>query len=138
MITELLSSLLVWTSVQMGVPPDITGLDIQPVTQAQQIQLGIGLDVAAVFMLDGEHVGKIFLTDNVNLDTNKGKSFVVHEMVHFIQYKSGYFVNNKCAASSEPLAYRIQNKFLTDRGEEPHATELFAKFVSVCWRVTDK
>lgn len=138
MINEVIASLFVWTAAQMGVTGQLPHPDIQMVTDIQRVQMAIPDDAAAVFMLDGEHTGKIMLTEHVDLTTTKGKSFVVHEMVHYFQHHAGYFKTTSCAASSEPLAYKIQNQYLVAHNEPTHSTESFVKFISVCWRVTDK
>lgn len=65
--------------------------------------------------------GKISLRDNLDLQDIMDSSFVIHEMVHFFQEKSGV-INEKTKLTCEEnvrielQAYMIQNQWLLMRG----------------------
>lgn len=133
-----LISIFMWTLVQSGTDLDLPLPELYQVNEHQQQELKISDDAAAVFMLSGEYEGKIFLTPHVNLNTVKGQAFVAHEMMHYIQYKEGFFKHTTCAASSEPQAYKIQNQYLIEHGDTQTSSEEFVRLISHCFRVTDK
>jgi hypothetical protein len=72
--------------------------------------------VAAAFE-PGEYV--IYLRDTLNLEDPADNSFLVHELVHVLQWKrDGDTVFGSCerALESEREAYRVQNAYLKQQG----------------------
>jgi hypothetical protein len=61
----------------------------------------------------------IFLKNTLDLDSTRDLSFLLHEMVHVLQYKKfGDSIFSDCdnTVRSEKLAYAVQNKFLLNNG----------------------
>ncbi|MBL8482056.1 MAG: hypothetical protein JNJ60_07670 [Rhodocyclaceae bacterium] len=63
---------------------------------------------------------RILVRDTLDLDDARGQSFVVHELVHVLQYRSqggSMFETCEAALQSERAAYRTQNRFLAAMGK---------------------
>jgi len=61
----------------------------------------------------------IFLKNTLDLDSTRDLSFLLHEMVHVLQYKAfGESIFSDCdnTVRSEKLAYAVQNRFLLNNG----------------------
>lgn len=54
----------------------------------------------------------IYLNDRVDLSTKRGKSVLLHELVHHWQNVSGKMNEYECFNGSERLAYETQRKYL--------------------------
>ncbi len=72
--------------------------------------------MAALF--DTEHY-RIYLRDSLNPDDAMDSGFIVHELVHVLQYKKygvAYFENCHNRIASERQAYFVQNNYLGEQG----------------------
>lgn len=72
--------------------------------------------VAAVF--DTESY-RIYLRDTLDLTTAMDNSFLVHELVHVLQFKrygDDYFASCRKVLNSEHQAYKVQNNYLGSEG----------------------
>ncbi len=72
--------------------------------------------MAAVFDTEGY---RIYLRDSLDLDDAKDNSFLVHELVHVLQFKKhghDYFGNCRKVIESEQQAYLVQNNYLGEEG----------------------
>lgn len=72
--------------------------------------------IAAYFDEDGQ---AIRLVDTLDLQSPQGRSFLVHELVHVLQYHArGRIAEAGCAGNlrSEQEAYRVQNAYLRQSG----------------------
>jgi hypothetical protein len=61
----------------------------------------------------------IFIRNTLDLDSTLGSSFLIHEMVHVLQYKFlGQSIYKDCQSTirTERLAYKVQNNYLVDGG----------------------
>ena len=58
----------------------------------------------------------VYLLNEINLSTIRGRAVLVHELVHYAQYREG--VNNRvrCVNELETLAYTLEEKFLAQHG----------------------
>ena len=64
---------------------------------------------------------RILYRDTLNMKLPKDQSFVLHELVHVLQYtQQGDAIFGSCQATmaSEGQAYRAQDRFLGESGEE--------------------
>ena len=76
--------------------------------------------------------GNIYLLDSLDLDTTKGRSFLLHEVVHFLQYELGIEKKFSCKNQLEPLAYKLQAKYLIENGESFNISNRHIDRVSTC------
>ena len=72
--------------------------------------------IAAIFEPDRQ---RILIDEALNLDLTDDNSFVVHELVHVLQFRQyGSLMYANCAASmsTEAQAYQVQNAYLSREG----------------------
>lgn len=74
----------------------------------------------------------IFVRKGLDLDTIYGKSAVVHELVHFVQYQQGHNHEVPCVNALELDAYDAQAVYLTQHGEAPRFDEFTVGLRSLC------
>ncbi len=90
---------------------------------------GIKSEIAALY----DHKNKrILVGDYVDFDTVHGRSALVHELVHFIQYEKGVAAEAPCVRSLERDAYRIQSRYLKQHGLVPEFDEFTVAVRSLC------
>lgn len=58
----------------------------------------------------------IYILDEVDLSTEKGKAILLHELVHYIQYQTGIDKTVNCINELEPEAYDIEEAYLINHG----------------------
>lgn len=86
-------------------------------------------DVAAIY-----HPGHntIYLRENIDLSTDYGKSALVHELIHFIQYQNGQHHSVPCIAALEREAYKIQRIYMEQHGVAPDFDKFTVAMRSLC------
>jgi len=63
---------------------------------------------------------QILIRDNLDLDNPSDNSFLLHELVHVLQYKARgeeIFVDCPATMKTETEAYRVQNRYLGMEGQ---------------------
>jgi|APSaa5957512535_1039671.scaffolds.fasta_scaffold20243_4 hypothetical protein len=58
----------------------------------------------------------IYILETIDLNTEKGKAILLHELVHYIQYQSGKDKLVNCIKELEPKAYEIEEAYLNKHG----------------------
>lgn len=76
----------------------------------------------------------IYVRNSVDLDTVYGKSALVHELVHYIQYQQSKHTQVACINALEKDAYHVQSAYLRDKGEEPRVDDFTVAVRSLCYR----
>jgi len=76
----------------------------------------------------------IYIRDDVDLNTVKGKAMLVHELVHHIQYRMGMNDQVPCQDALEKDAYLTQAKWLKEHGLEPSFSAFAVLVRSMYWR----
>lgn len=61
--------------------------------------------------------GVIYLLDNIDLRSETGKGVLLHELVHFLQYKYGHDEQVSCPNELEGLAYLLELQYLRDNDQ---------------------
>ena len=74
----------------------------------------------------------IYLHNRVNLETTAGMSYLVHELVHYIQYDTGQNKSAKCMHALEYDAYAIQNAFMVSYAQKPEIDPFTMAMRSMC------
>ena len=69
--------------------------------------------------------GRIELAPDIDLTTEYGKSYLLHELVHAAQYANGAEKKAPCVATLEAKAYGVQARYLIKMGDREDALTLF-------------
>ena len=69
----------------------------------------------------------IYILETIDLNTEKGKAILLHELVHYIQYQSGKDKLVNCIKELEPKAYEIEEAYLNK-----HGTAVDLNYAGVC------
>jgi hypothetical protein len=54
----------------------------------------------------------VYLLDSIDINTEKGRAILLHELVHFLQYQHGQEKNVQCKNELEALAYTLEARYL--------------------------
>jgi hypothetical protein len=137
-MNELLNSLLLWATTLTGYQhplelPRVIALDPAEITAI----LCDGKLCTAVAYYD-ENTKTIYYENRIDLKKEHGgRSFIVHEMVHYIQDKMGKLsdASHRCESriELEREAYRVQRYFLVEHDQDVLQIDLaIAVLDSVC------
>ncbi len=122
--TELLATLLA-AAIRYSALPAIDLSELPPIEQmgAQALAEKVCPDapqrcttMAALFDTEGY---RIYLRDTLDPNDPMDSGFIVHELVHVLQYKkhgADYFENCHNRIASERQAYYVQNNYLGEAG----------------------
>lgn len=131
---ELLTGLLLWIGQNTGMVYDVNdGLpQVKQVEPDKLVALRFNGKVPAqVSLVDRRHAAErieamyhpdtrtIYVRRGVDLTSVDGRGALVHELVHFIQYKKGVHHKVVCPNALEKDAYRAQAAYLEENGVEP-------------------
>lgn len=87
-------------------------------------------DVAALY---DHQRNTIHVAANIDLHSAHGKSVLVHELVHFLQFAQGQSKEMACINALEGDAYRIQAKYMLAHGLVPEFDEFTIRIRSSCY-----
>ena len=75
----------------------------------------------------------IYIVNWLDLETEKGKAILLHELVHFLQYQYGHEKNVQCRNELEALAYLLETRYLSDHdGHDPGISLRNIQKISQC------
>lgn len=74
----------------------------------------------------------VYILDTLDLRTDKGKSILLHELVHFLQYQYGQDKDVACKNELEALAYLLEAKYLQAHDHKPSFNLKQVKRISQC------
>lgn len=74
----------------------------------------------------------VYILDTLDLETEKGRSVLLHELVHFLQYQYDQDENVRCKNELESLAYLLEAKYLQDHDHEHKISMDHINRVSSC------
>ena len=139
---ELIVVLLIWISSNTPlayndshVPAVIKVPQAKLVRLRYQGNLPNNLDVNSI-NLDGVYNfedSTIYLNDSIDLSTIEGQAVLVHELIHYLQYRHGIDKSVNCIRELEPMAYEAHAKYLTEHGKVPPFDDIHVLLVSTCW-----
>ncbi len=122
---EIVAALLLWAGQATGYPA---------LEQAPQVERASAADLNAVFAAGGasaagrqvaalyepaRHV--ISIDETLDLGSPLGRSYLVHELVHALQFAAGRPAEVRCFGLLEAEAYRTQARYLKDAGRQADA-----------------
>jgi Zn-dependent peptidase ImmA (M78 family) len=76
--------------------------------------------------------GDIYLLDRIDLDTVEGRSVLLHELVHFLQYEHGIEKTVSCKRKLELLAYTLEKKYLISHNVSPYFDSRHIQRANTC------
>lgn len=59
--------------------------------------------------------GTVYLLDSIDIESEKGRAILLHELVHFLQYEHGQEKETQCKNELEALAYLLEAKYLEEQ-----------------------
>jgi hypothetical protein len=138
---ELTLALLTWIGAHTSLAYD--GSDLPQIAQIDQRQLvrilydgslphGLDIDSVTVEGLYNFRDGKIYLSNTIDLATTEGRSVLVHELVHYLQYQQGLDRAVSCMRALEPSAYAAQAGYLRQHGRQVLFNAMQVLAVSTC------
>jgi len=138
---ELVSGLLGWINDHSSFKYDIEKIpEIKKVSSTKIAMVAFGgklpkavnPDNLKIFGLYNFNEGAVYLLDSIDLDSDKGKGILLHELVHYLQYQTGMDDNVKCKNELESLAYVLEAKFLEYHDRDHNITASHINKVSQC------
>lgn len=140
---EEIDGLLAWISQKISpYNPDVTvetprlmnlpRLELYKMAFGKDLPLSIDKLNSKIYGLYNYQDETIYLLDSVDLNTNKGKSILLHELVHYFQYKNGYHNRVVCKNQLEYLAYYLEAQYMQEQGERVAFTQDHLRRVVRC------
>ena len=74
----------------------------------------------------------IYILDSVDISSVKGKSILLHELVHYLQYRNGYEQQVECKNQLEYMAYYLEASYLKEHGRAVSFTPNHLRRVAQC------
>lgn len=74
----------------------------------------------------------VYILDSLDMSSEKGKSILLHELVHFLQYQYGQDKDVACKNELEALAYLLEAKYLETHQYKPGFTMNQVNRISQC------
>lgn len=74
----------------------------------------------------------VYILDTLDLESDKGSSILLHELVHYLQYQHGYEKDVKCKNELELLAYLLQGQYLKSQKSSFRISNKHINRVSQC------
>lgn len=140
---SLLFTLLLWINQNTGMSYDI-GNGLPSVHRVSQEALASERYGGRLSKSETDHIKseiaalydpkqkRILVGDYVDSDSVLGRSALIHELVHFIQYEQGVASQAPCMQFLERDAYRVQAKYLKQNGRVPEFDEFTVAIRSMC------
>lgn len=79
------------------------------------------------------HRQRILLSSKIDWNSPYGRSVIVHELVHFIQYQQGMQNRVECLNALERDAYEVQALYMETFGVPKNFDKLTVALRSMCW-----
>lgn len=138
---HLLSNLLTWInghssySYNLDEMPKVKRASTKEIAQVafgKELPKALDLNTFQIFGLYNFNEKAIYLHDSIDLDTEKGKAILLHELVHFLQYQHGEDKQVKCKNELESLAYLLEAKYLKDHNQHSGFNMNHVRKISQC------
>lgn len=138
---ELVSGLLGWINHHSSFNYDIESLPavkkvsarhIAEVAFGGKLPKAVNPENLQIFGLYNFNEKTVYLLDSIDLDTDKGKGILLHELVHYLQYQTNMDENVKCKNELETLAYVMEAKFMESHHHKSNITASHIHKVSQC------
>ncbi len=138
---EMISAMIGWINNHSSFSHDVTNMpDIVKVSATQMAKVAFGGELPQaidpeklrIYGLYNFNEGAVYILDSLDLDTEKGKGILLHELVHFLQYQYDRDEDVKCKNELESLAYLLEAKFLQSYDHKHNINMAHINRVSQC------
>ena len=141
-MTALVLALLGWIGVQTGYAIPTTGDELPAVQRVDPAAIGQVVyphsseghrskrTVLGAYDVHKGVTGTIYLSAELDLADEASHAVLVHELVHFLQYRSGR--TYRCIGHMEAEAYAVTRAWLAARGLPDHHDDVLIFFASKC------
>jgi Zn-dependent peptidase ImmA (M78 family) len=139
--TELMVVLLRWINKHSSFNHDLNDLPrILKVNKTQIAQIAFGRTLPAA--IDPDTLGikglynfnnrTIYILDNLDLSVEGDRAILLHELVHYLQYRYGDDKGAECKNELEKLAYRLEAEYLHSHNHKINFNANHIENVSRC------
>jgi hypothetical protein len=110
----------------------VTKVDIAQVAFGKALPAAVNPDTLGIKGLYNFNDQTIYILDTLDLNAEKDRAILLHELVHFLQYQYGDDKGAKCKNELERLAYRLEAKYLQSQNQEIDFNTSHIEKVSKC------
>ena len=138
---QIVHQLLAWIRAQdISVATLLQSPKVERSSQQQMLRLAFGERMPAsmnaselkVYGLYNFKNETVYLLDEIDLKTIRGRAVLVHELVHYAQYRDGANNRVRCVNELETLAYQLEAKFLAQYGVQADFSSHDVEKLSTC------
>ena len=138
---ELTAGLLGWINQHSSFEHNIDKMpDVVKVSALEMAHVAFGDDLPKaidpeklqIYGLYNFNEEAVYILDTLDLETEKGRGVLLHELVHFLQYQYDQDENVKCRNELESLAYILEAKYLQSHDHEHKISMSHINKVSQC------
>jgi hypothetical protein len=94
----------------------VTARKIAEIDFGRALPKAVNSESLKIFGLYNFKEKTIYILETIDLNTEKGKAILLHELVHYIQYQTGKDKLVNCVKELEPKAYEIEEAYLNKHG----------------------
>ena len=138
---QLIKNLLTWingytsysySSMEMPHIKRVSAREMAEVAFGKNLPKSLNLKTFQIYGLYNFKERMVYLHDSIDLETEKGKAILLHELVHFLQYEYGQDKEVNCKNELESLAYMLEAKYLYDHHEHADFDEEHIRKIGTC------
>lgn len=125
-MSHILAILLAYAASALGVEPasELPSVEVLPKAELAA-ELNAGANAAADDALEPAALydplaNRIRISDDLDLESPVGRSYLLHELVHHLQFAHGQDADN-CVGRLEAEAYRVQARYLREHDFQEEA-----------------
>ena len=85
-----------------------------------------------IYGLQNFNEGAVYILHSQDMESERGKGILLHELVHFLQYQYDKDEDVNCKNELESLAYILEAKFLQSHNHEHNISMEHISRVSQC------
>ena len=138
---QIVHQLLAWIRAQdISVATLLQSPKVERSTQQEMLRLAFGEQMPAsmntsklkVYGLYNFKNETVYLLNEIDLNSIKGRAVLVHELVHYAQYRDGLNNRVRCVNELESLAYKLEAKYLGEYGIQADFSAHDVQQLSTC------
>ena len=138
---ELIAGLLKWINSHSSFQHDIenvpavvkvSAMDMAKVAFGDKLPAAIDPEKLQIYGLYNFNNESVYILDSLDLNSEKGRGVLLHELVHFLQYQYDQDESVKCKNELEALAYILEAQYLKSQQHEHKISMNHINKVSQC------